>query len=214
MSGDATGLEGMPVLVLGAGRGRRMGGPKALMSVRGRPWWAWQDERLRGYGLSPYWVVSEAVCEAMRNAGNLPARAVIADEAAPMFASVLVGLASVEDLTRGVFVLPVDTPAPRVGHWEVIAGSDIPAHPTSGGKGGHPLYLPREWIEHELGSLVAAARAGGIGNEGLALRLDRLIEGNSRRIAVNDPGVVVNMNEPADVEAWLAGGGRGGARRG
>ncbi len=204
MTGNAHSLEEMPVLVLGAGRGLRMGGPKALMQIRGRAWWAWQDERLRGYGLCPHWVVSTSVCEAMRITGGKPEHTAIADETAPMFASVLLGLASVEDLSRGVFILPVDTPAPRREHWEAIAGADKPSHPTSGGRGGHPLYLPSGWIESELGKLLTAARAGEVGADGLVLRLDRLIEGNSHRVAVDDPGVVVNMNEPADVEAWPA----------
>jgi CTP:molybdopterin cytidylyltransferase MocA len=105
-----------------------------------------------------------------------------------------------------VFVLPVDTPAPRVEHWERLAGSDIPAHPVFGERGGHPLYLPSGWIENRLGALVTAARGAGVGPEALSLRLDKLIAGSSRRVAVDDPGVVVNMNEPADVETWLESG--------
>lgn len=193
----------MPVVVLGAGRGRRMGGPKALMMIRGRAWWARQDERLRGYGFVPHWVVSESVRDAMRVSGGMPERTAIADESAPMFASVLVGLGSVEDLERGVFLLPVDTPAPRAEHFERIARFDVPAHPTFQDKGGHPLYLPCTWIERELGALLTAAKVRGSAPVGRDERLDKLIEGTSHRIAVDDAGVVVNMNDPADVRAWL-----------
>lgn len=38
----------------------------------------------------------------------------------------------------------------------------------------------------------------------LEIRPDKLIEGRRRRIVVNDSDVVVNMNEPTDVEAWLS----------
>jgi CTP:molybdopterin cytidylyltransferase MocA len=231
MNGGADNIVGLPVIVLGAGRGRRMGGPKALMMIEGRPWWAVQDERLRGYGLVPTWVVSQVVAEVLggekrrsdgatkrrrgeKKASGIRVQAsgeardgvVVADETAPMFASVLAGLASVDDLARGVFVLPVDTPAPRVEHWVRLATSAKPAHPTHKSKGGHPLYLPGDWIERKLGALVAKARSEGmeaVRDVAHTLRLDRLIEGESERIEVDDPSVVVNMNEPADVAAWL-----------
>lgn len=203
MSGEATGLEGMPVVVLGAGRGRRMGGPKSLMLVEGRAWWMWQNESLRGYGLDAHWVVSAQVAGSMQVSGNAPARAVIGDGSAPMFASVLLGLAGIEDLTRGVFLLPVDTPAPRISVWRLIAACDVPAHPTCGGRGGHPLFLPGEWLEAHLGTMVREAREAGVGALGHACRLDKFIEGTSRRVEVDDPAVIVNMNEPADVESWL-----------
>ncbi len=203
MNGVVKSLDGMPVVVLGAGRGRRMGGPKSLMMIEGRAWWMWQDERLRGYGLVPHWVVSELVRDEMGASGCAPEQMVIADESAPMFGSVLVGVGSVADLERGAFLLPVDTPAPEVEHWERISCSDVPAHPTFHDKGGHPLYLPCDWIERELGALVTAAKASGSAMLESDVRLDRLIEGASHRMAVDDPGVVVNMNEPADVTEWL-----------
>ncbi len=214
MNGGADNIVGLPVIVLGAGRGRRMGGPKALMMIGGRPWWSVQDARLRGHGLVPTWVVSEKVREAMAKeegvrhqaSGKAGAGVVVADGGEPMFVSVLAGLAGVGDLARGVFVLPVDTPAPRVEHWERIVSAEVPAHPTHRGKGGHPLYLPGVWIERALGALVVRARAQGmaaVSEEAHTLRLDKLIGGESERIEVDDPGVVVNMNEPADVEAWL-----------
>ncbi|VAX40109.1 hypothetical protein MNBD_PLANCTO03-1861, partial [hydrothermal vent metagenome] len=56
-----------------------------------------------------------------------------------------------------------------------------------------------------LGQLLTAARtadATAIEAASQTMRLDTLIKANSRRIAVNDPAVIVNMNEPADVEAW------------
>lgn len=197
-------LRGMPIVVLGAGRGRRMGGPKSLMQVEGQAWWMWQDERLCAFGLRPHWVVSEIVRQEMVRLGCAPKRAVISNDSAPMFASVLVGIASVEELSRGVFLLPVDTPAPRMEHFHRILCSPVPAHPTFAGKGGHPLFLPGDWIERELRVFVTELRSGNEPIGANDLRLDKLIEGCSDRIETGDPGVVVNINDPADLDAWLA----------
>ncbi len=206
MSSPGNTIAGLPVVVLGAGRGRRMGGPKTLMTVDGRPWWTWQDDRLRAYSLVPCWVVSKMVYRAMCLSDAPPEPIAIADETLPMFASVLLGLATIDDLSRGLFLLPVDTPAPQLAHWVSIARAETPAHPTFQGKGGHPLYLPGAWLETNLGRLIRAARAAdaeAIHEASKTMRLDRLIKANSRRVAVDDPAVILNMNEPADVRAWV-----------
>ena len=57
-------LAGISVVVLAAGRGTRMGGPKALMEVRGRVWWRWQREWLapaEAAGATVVWLVSPVV---------------------------------------------------------------------------------------------------------------------------------------------------------
>ena len=190
------------MVVLAAGRGRRMGGPKALMLVDGEPWWRWQERRLCGYGLVPHWVVSADVAAAIDGHESTPRWLVTSDPDAPMFVSVLLGLASAPDVERGVFILPVDTPAPRVEHWRVLAESASPAHPEFEGKGGHPLFLPGEWIRASLGERLARVRARGIDAADHADRLDKLVEGARLAVPIDDPAVVCNLNTPADVEAW------------
>ena len=59
-------LDHTRVLVLAAGRGRRMGGPKALMMVEGEPWWMRQRRRIAEVGIPMTWVVSPQVLDEMR----------------------------------------------------------------------------------------------------------------------------------------------------
>ena len=67
------------MIMLAAGRGTRMGSPKALMSVGGRAWWREQQERLTELRIASLWVVSEQVRRAMGGESGAPADLVIAD---------------------------------------------------------------------------------------------------------------------------------------
>lgn len=187
------------ILILAAGRGTRMGGPKALMQVGGRPWWQVQRERLAAVGLPQTWVVSEAVRTAISGQAGAPERMVVADSDAPMFQSVMAGVESLRgpDRPRGVFVLPVDVPAPGPEVWEMLSRSVVPALPMCRGVHGHPLYSPWRWVESELLGLSPRDRAG--------LRLDRLIAPSVRHIECGDVSVTINLNTPADVSTWLSG---------
>ena len=189
-------LERWPALVLAAGRGTRMGCPKALMTYRATPWWAWQQERLARAGVEATWVVSETVHAAMISKHDdqpLP-RLVRADDSAPMFASILAGINSLELATvAGVFILPVDTPAPTTTDtWAALAGAGTVAIPTCRGARGHPVALPIDWIVSTL--LPAAA-----GADPSTLRLNSLAAPSARLIGVADPAVSINLNTPDDL---------------
>lgn len=192
-----------PVIVLAAGRGRRMGGPKALMEVGGVPWWREQERRIaaaaRGVpGLESCWVASPDVMSAWAEAPDRPGRVAMADPDAPMFASVAAGVRAVAAAggcapVEGVFVLPVDVPASTdVVVWRSLAKSGAVARPVWCGRHGHPLYLPWSWVEHELSPRLDDAGA----------RLDQVIAGSVRDIAVDDETVVCNLNTPEDVQRF------------
>jgi CTP:molybdopterin cytidylyltransferase MocA len=187
------GMGGLPVIVLAAGRGTRMGGPKATMSVGGRPWWMWQSERLAAAGVAAVWVVSPVVRAAMAGgkSGIQPAM-VDGSPDAPMFESVRAGLEFVgASRVRGVFVLPVDVPAARMDVWAALAGAGAgAAAPSYRGVHGHPIYLDWGLVERD----VATA--------GPDARLDEIIEGRIVYVDVDDPAVAVNLNTPEDVCAW------------
>ena len=183
------------IVVVAAGRGKRMGLPKALMPVGGRPWWRHQHERLGTLERDTTWVVSCEVRREIELVAGAPRRCLIGDAAAPMFASVLVGLESLKsDPPRGVFILPVDVPAPGPTIWQALAAAKTVAVPTHRGKRGHPVYLPWTVVERK----VLDAGAGG-----RDLRLDDLIRPIAREIEVDDAAVATNLNTPADVRAWL-----------
>ncbi len=191
------GCEGDEVaIVLAAGRGVRMGGPKALMMVGGRPWWRVQRERLRAAGVRDVWVVSREVRDSMGREDS-PERVVIGDADAAMFASVVAGVVALrDDSLRGVFLLPVDVPAPSVGVWKALRGADSPSVPTCGGRRGHPVWLPWSFVERAI--LPCAEDRVWVART----RLDRLVADEVVEVAVEDAGVLVNLNTSVDVERW------------
>jgi nicotine blue oxidoreductase len=184
-------------IVLAAGRGIRMGGPKALLPVRGRPWWMEQAQRLRAAGVPALWVVNHRVRAAMAGA-RPPPDLDIADETAPMFSSLVVGLRTLAARTSmppGVFVLPIDVPAPARAVWEALAGSGAPAAaPVLDGRTGHPVYLSWEYVR--IAILPAA--------ESESPRLDELIRSVVSHVPVQDRDVRANLNTPEALARWLA----------
>lgn len=174
------------VLILAAGRGTRMGGPKALMQVGGRPWWQLQEERLADTPRT--WIVSPDV------APHLPTCTLItADPDAPMFSSIRAGLAAATT-EPGLFILPVDVPAPAPSTLAALSRSarDGVAIPTYHSKRGHPVALSRAWITRVFQPAAHQDQ-----------RLDRLIAPDAIEVAVDDPDIAINLNTPQDVEQWL-----------
>ena len=189
------------VLVLAAGRGTRMGTPKVLMLVGGEPWWVRQARRIDDAGLGQTWVVSESVRTTMLAQGA-GVGFVTADAGAPMFESLVAGLVALrEDPPRGVFVLPVDVPAPGRGVFDSLSGSAGASVPVYRGKAGHPVYLPWGWVRGRVLTPGQGGEASPL--DGGRRRLDRLLDGEAVRVAVDDPATVVNLNTPGDLERWL-----------
>lgn len=179
-----------------------MGGPKALMRVGHEPWWVRQYARLGAMGLASTWVVSEAVHAVLGQERSPPPRRVVADSAAPMFASVLAGFRTLVSLPtderEGVFVLPVDGPVPQRRVLELLAESDGVAAPAHEARRGHPIFFPWDWIDRMLDDIARDPP------DPADLRLDRMIAPVVRHVAVADAMVTVNLNTPGDVEAFLA----------
>lgn len=185
----------LPVIVLAAGRGKRMGGPKVLMKVAGINWRTHQWCALHNANLAPVWVVSPEVRAAIGPefmATKGVARALVdADPDAPMFDSLRAGLRFLEGMDPpGVFVLPIDVPAPGVDVWRALASEGPAAVPTHGGRHGHPVYLGWAFARE----FVMAAPPGA--------RLDALIASHVRYVPVNDSRVTKNLNTPDAVREY------------
>ena len=179
--------------MLAAGRGTRMGGPKALMRVGVQPWWRRQFDAIAALGFDQLWAISPRVRTELGESDPLP-RVVEADENAPMFASVWSGLRGLlERPPTGVFVLPVDVPVASPGVWDALGARDVPAVPVCGGRGGHPVWLPWAWIEIRV----------DLGRYDPDARLDELTRDGRTEVAVEDEAVVTNLNTPEDVGRWL-----------
>ncbi|MGQ0628432.1 MAG: nucleotidyltransferase family protein [Phycisphaerales bacterium] len=182
------------VVLLAAGQGRRMGGPKALMNLSGRAWWAVQNDRLAGR--RAVWVASAEVRPALVGVVS-----VVAASTDPMFESVRVGVRhALEDAEcRGVFILPVDVPVPGAVVFAALeaAAADGPALPAHRGVRGHPAFLPRDWAtDHILNAPLEPPP-----------RLDALMKPSETIVDVDDPSVCVNLNTPADRARFEAGAG-------
>ncbi len=209
--------DGCGVVVLAAGRGSRMGGPKTLMRVDGRAWWEDQHERLVSLGGECRWVVTEQVRRGMYDGEWKAAEGiemVVVESGRPMFDSLFHGIAAWlnehggAESVAGVYVLPVDVPVAKGDVWRVLREAAVgrPAVPVyakeegAAAARGHPVYLPTTWIVSEL---VPAVREAAAWNKMDELRLDRLI-GTSRVLqSVDDPAVIANLNTHADVRAWV-----------
>jgi CTP:molybdopterin cytidylyltransferase MocA len=190
------------VIVLAAGRGVRAGGPKALHTVHARPWWQAQHDRLRTTGLPTMWVVSEHVRAAMQSEGHAPKHTFLADDSAPMFASIAAGAHAITHLDatpRGIFVLPVDVPAPAFAIFAALShtiphtSTAVAAIPTHHETRGHPVYLRWPFVtSHILTANPAEAR------------LDQLIGDARIEVPVPDASVIVNLNTADDFAAWAS----------
>jgi CTP:molybdopterin cytidylyltransferase MocA len=202
-------MNGNRVIILAAGRGLRAGGPKALHRLRDEAWWKVQAGRIATIGLPTTWVISRRVQDGMVHDGGPPPGAVLADEMAPMFASVLAGARAVQSQSdesrhggsppiRGIFILPVDVPAPDKDVFDALSTAmanraDIAAAiPTCSGKHGHPVYLA--W------SFVHARLLGE--THGPGARLDNLIGQSRIEVDVADPSVLENLNTADDFDRW------------
>jgi molybdenum cofactor cytidylyltransferase len=186
--------ERFGVVVLAAGAGKRMGGPKALMPVWDQPWWRIQRDRLSALNLIQTWAVNDRVEEAMYLNPDAPGRRVLVDSGEPMFASVAAGLRDLQEKSlQGVFVLPIDVPAPSPAVWDALTKSNRCSAPLFDNQKGHPVYLPTTWIESTAIPALNDADS----------RLDRLIGDSLELVEVSDPDVVCNLNTPEDLHHWL-----------
>lgn len=200
--------------MLAAGRGTRMGGPKAAMRVGDRPWCQVQCERLEKTGILATWVVSNESLAALKSvpgAACMIARTVLADSSRPMFESLVAGVAAVRPQLGslppgGLFVLPVDVPAAGPGVWQTLAVSRHVAVPAYRGATGHPVFLPWPWADQHL-------RVPDSSRDAAPPRLDHLMAPDRIVVDVDDPDVAVNLNTAEDIAAWLGSQSASGGRR-
>lgn len=186
-----------------------MGGPKAAMLVNGRPWHQHQIERLNIVGIHVLWVVSPESFGAMlaaKGGGPMPSHTTTGDSRQPMFHSVLAGISVMfpgrpSNARGGLFILPVDVPAPKPEVWKALASSGAVSVPEYDGRRGHPVFLPWRWIGQMVSQGPSFASSRGVTGPA---RLDALIEQDLVRVPVNDPEIGVNLNTPEDLSAYQA----------
>ena len=185
-------------ILLAAGRGERMGGPKALLMIDEEPLVLLHARRLLQVAARVIVLVPPGLA---RGAGLAwPAGVTLRTSHAPDPAgSLAVGVAALADLGTSpsvVVVAPVDALPVREDTLRALLAAmtdDVDAaSPTHHGRGGHPVVV-RAAV---LGSEPPGARGP------LTLR-DRLAALGKRRVRVAcaDPAVVSSLNTPADLRA-------------
>lgn len=164
-------------LLLAAGAGRRMGGPKALVRLDGEPLVLRAVEVLRAAGCTPLVVVVGAAADEVRLLLPADVTAVEAvDWAEGMGASLRAGLATLReepDVDAAVVHL-VDLPgvtAAAIGRLSALAGPDVLARASYAGRAGHPVLLGRShWAPVALSATGDAGARGYLaGNPALTL---------------------------------------------
>jgi molybdenum cofactor cytidylyltransferase len=179
------------LVVLAGGASTRLGEPKGLVRVRGRPWIELQLEGFEACGGRQAIVVLGYDAERYESVVTR-ARVVVnpQPERGP-FSSLACALAVVPPDAPGVFVLPVDVPCPTPDTWRALERALAPGVdacvPTLDARGGHPVLLSPAFV----GRLRALAPAA---------RLDAEIRASPRvvRVPVADPRVQMNLNAPED----------------
>jgi CTP:molybdopterin cytidylyltransferase MocA len=184
------------LLVLVAGRSMRMGSPKALMLHEGRPLieHLLAPPLLREFGdvvvvLGHH---ADAVRPAVERCGY---RCVVnPDPDRGRTGSVQAGLRALSTAARAVFVQPVDCPLIRPQTYVSLAtalGTADVAVPSYCAQRGHPPLLSARIIP----PILAAAPDEPLRNLLQAADVDY------RFVEVDDPGVLVNINRPEDLQA-------------
>ena len=185
-------------LLLAAGGGRRMGGPKAAVELDGEPLVRRGARALRDAGLDPVVVVLGA---------GLPTTADLLDDGTTWVpahgwdtegqaASLRAGLDALAatDAVAALVAL-VDTPGigpDALARVAAHATADVIARGAVGGRPGHPVLLGRDHWE-----AVRAAASGDAGARGFLRGRDDVVAVEIGDVAVSD-----DLDTPEDLQRW------------
>lgn len=177
----------MIAVVLCAGGSARMGSPKGLLELHGKPLLAWHCEALARVG--DVVVVLGADADAHR--AVVPGGVEVVENAAwrtsAMIDSLKLALDAMDD-DEPALVTPVDVPPARVETLRLLAKDGPAAVPVDGrGRRGHPVRIG----ESEIARIRKQPPPGGLRTLLLAARL----------VPVGDPLVALDFDDPV---AWRA----------
>ncbi len=213
---DGTGAPLPPMVVLSAGRSTRMGKPKALLRVAGRPLLEHHVRTYVAHGCRTVVVVLGYQADRLIRAIRLdPARVAInPDPDRGQFSSVQTGLRTVWDLADherepprhadtdipAAYVTPLDCPPVSREVLEALflrlRAPDRPAAvvPLADGRSGHPVLLGKVAVRQVLTSPAT---------DSLAQTLTRL-EDHLARLETGDEEILWNLNTPEQFAHYLA----------
>jgi molybdenum cofactor cytidylyltransferase len=188
------------IVLLAAGRSSRMGEPKGLWAIGGKPWLEHQLDAIDALGAGVVLVLGFDRQRYLEALPELEDRASVVVNRAPEhgpFSSMQCGL---RVSGSPAFVLPVDVPVPVPAVWralhEALTDRVDAAVPVHEGAGGHPVLLSAALVTHVLGLHAES-------------RLDHVLRdwenGLIARIPVLDRRVRLNLNAPEDWGKLAAG---------
>lgn len=210
-----------PLVLLAAGESRRMGSPKGLVPCHGTPWLECQVEAFFGAGgARTLVVVGYHRAEYFARMPWLEAgradwsdfaggRVRVVENPAPQrgqFSSLQCGIGRLlEGGDEACLLLPLDAPLAGEDVLPALVGGAGPqswaAIPTCQGRRGHPVLLREPFLRRLLDLDPGAADA----------RLDRQIAalpaGRLVLVETGDPLIRLNLNTPADFQAFRGSGG-------
>lgn len=151
-TGDPGNPGEQPVVILGAGHGTRMGGPKIFARIADVTFLERILARVREAGCPGILTVDPGfrtqVETLIGKLPPLPLRLVPTDGKQPMLASVQAGLAALDGTAEGAWLWPVDAPLLSAAGWHrarqaVHARLDAILKLRAEGRTGHPTWFPR-----------------------------------------------------------------------
>ncbi len=195
----------MPAVILAAGASRRMGGPlKQVMDWQGVPFLSAVLTTLRAAGLTDLTVVLGCRADEVRAACDLSAVRVVENPAweQGMLSSLQAGIAALPAAAAGALVTLVDLPAlqPATVRAVVAAWSEHPDRiivPRRNGRGGHPVIFPADLFPEILQGDWPDGPRG----------LRRAHAARELPVPVDDPGCLLDIDDPEDYRRVLHSGG-------
>ena len=188
-------------VILAAGEGRRMGGPKALLSVGGETFLARAARLLSDAGAAPVIAVLGHDAERVRSEARLPADTIVAlnpGYRVGMLSSVLRGLDAAEAQgAEAVLLHPVDhplvAPATLTRVLQALRDGARIVVPSHAGRRGHPGgFSAACWPALRAAPADSGARAV------LAAHPDWILH------VTGDPGCIAGIDTPDDFSRLIA----------
>lgn len=183
----------VPAVVLAAGFSRRLGRPKALVSINGRTLIEWAHERLIAAGCHPVVVVNASIESQVR--ARLPTAHLVvnADPDSGRTGSLQLGIhalsQTVERPLLRLVMVPVDRPCWNVEVVKTLLGHGGNAAASNEGRNGHPVVM----MADALASVNAA-------KQDTPLRDIVDFVG----VPVHAPWLHMNIDTPDDVDRLMA----------
>lgn len=187
---------GVTAILLAAGLSSRMGAPKPLLRIRGKPVLARVLDALRASDLREVVVVLGAEADRVRRDVPLEGTRVVLnpDYARGMSTSIRAGLRAASPEAEAYLIVLGDQPlvSPSTVHALVARQETTGARilvPTYAGVRGNPVLLDRS-LSAEIESI-----RGDVGCRGIVASH----EGEVVEVPVDDPGILVDADTPEDV---------------